>query len=108
MNLRGVLTRSLAIVDVGIVLKDFFEFPLFLLDYLEFLVKHLDLLVSSAEHILGSLELKLLLSEYDLSSVRACLLILEPLLTAFQIDNKLFLLLLDIQLLHLHLIQLDL
>lgn len=70
LRLGGVgLTLALAIADVCIFLKDFFELPLFLLDYLQLLVKHLDLLVSSAEDILGSLQLKLLLSEENLRGV---------------------------------------
>ena len=85
-----------------------FEFLLLVLDNCQLLGIHLYLLVSSTEDILGPLKLKLLLGDKHLCCIGASLLILEALLTALEVNDKLLLLLFDIHFLNLHLVEFDL
>lgn len=89
-------------------MEHLFEFLLLVLDNCQFLGKHLYLLVSSTEDILRPLKLKLLLCDKHLCCVGSSLFILEALLTALEVNDKLLLLLVDIHLLNLHLIEFDL
>lgn len=84
------------------------EFLLLFLDNCELLGIHLYLLVNITDDILRPLKLKLLLGDKNLCSIGASFLILKALLTAFEVNDELLLLLFDIHLLNLHLVEFDL